>query len=564
MGLNTAMAAAGHSLQVFTAGMQVTGQNIANAGTPGYIRERLQLEAAAPYASGNLVFGTGVSAAGIQQQIDVFLEQRLYTANAELQQARAQESIYQQLEIQLRELGTGDLSTAVNQFLAAIQEVANLAESPPLRQQVVLQGEQLAAGISGLRSRLDELRRTQSTRVEALVEEANRLIERIATLNRKIAEAESGGAFASDAGALRSQRYEALGRLSEIIPLRFVERDSGAVDVFTGANPLLLAGYRERLEVVPAADRNIHVSNVRLAGTGAEIPAAGGELRGVLAGRDVILGGFIDQLDLYTSQLIFEFNRLHASGQGLRGFDTVTAASRVFDTAAPLDAAGLAVVPGHGSFDIRVTNVLSGVTETHRMAVDLDGIGGETTLAALRDALNAVAHLSASITTDGRLRISADPHFEFRFADDTSGVLAALGINTFFTGSTSADIGINDVVARDHAFFASARGGGPADGSGALRMAEFIDRPRPALGGSSLDQFYNMLVAAVGQNSAREAALVRGFDGFLQSLVNQRSQFSGVSLDEEAIHMLQFQKAFQAAARLISVIDEMMQILLNI
>ena len=84
MGLTAALAMASRSLQVFSTGIEVSGQNIANAGTPGYIREEILLVPNAPFQSGNLIFGTGVTVAGIQQQIDVFLESRLHTANSEV------------------------------------------------------------------------------------------------------------------------------------------------------------------------------------------------------------------------------------------------------------------------------------------------------------------------------------------------------------------------------------------------------------------------------------------------------------------------------------------------
>ena len=101
MGLNSALSTATRSLQVFSAGIEVAGQNIANAGTPGYIREELILDPNQPYARGRLVFGTGVLATGIQQQIDVFLETRIHTANSDASAAGARDSIYRQLQSEI-------------------------------------------------------------------------------------------------------------------------------------------------------------------------------------------------------------------------------------------------------------------------------------------------------------------------------------------------------------------------------------------------------------------------------------------------------------------------------
>ncbi|HUG89336.1 MAG TPA: flagellar basal body rod C-terminal domain-containing protein, partial [Planctomycetaceae bacterium] len=290
----------------------------------------------------------------------------------------------------------------------------------------------------------------------------------------------------------------------------------------------------------------------------------GGELRGVIDGRDQIVGGFIDQLDELAAALIFEFNRLHASGEGTAGFTSLSSEARLSDPAAALNAAGLAFTPTHGSFQLKVANAASGITQTTAVSIDLDGIGADTSLEDLRAALDAIDGVSAVITTQGRLQITADAGFEFRFADDTSGVLAALGLNTFFTGTDSGSIGVNAALAANPGLLASSRGGGPADNRNAVELARILDLPLATLGGASLDEFYNTAVSSLAQGSAAETAVAQGLDSFRTSLQNQRDQFSGVSLDEEAIRMLQFQQAFQSAARLIGVVDELFRTLLAI
>ena len=83
MSLNGTLSTAGRSLEVFSAGVQVTGENIANSSTPGYIREEIILETGGSYSNGNLLFGIGVLGQGVQQQIDLYLEGRLYSATTD-------------------------------------------------------------------------------------------------------------------------------------------------------------------------------------------------------------------------------------------------------------------------------------------------------------------------------------------------------------------------------------------------------------------------------------------------------------------------------------------------
>jgi flagellar hook-associated protein 1 FlgK len=566
MGLNAALSMAKQSMEVFSTGIQVAGQNIANAGTPGYIRENMVLNPSDPYRQGALVTGTGVEISGIQQQIDLFLETRIHSANTEFSAINERDTIYKQLESEIRELSDGDLSTGLNDFLSKLNNVVNQPSSIPDREFVVNEAEKFAAEINSLRQRINDLRQTQSVNVENTVKEANELIDKIVDLNPKISKLEASGLLESDAGALRTERYDALNRLSELIPVRFRERSDGAIDVFTGSDYLILAGTSQKLTVETDTDKGVVVQEVLLSRTNSNISRTGSELKRIIEGRDDILGGFVDQLDTYASNLIYGFNKIHASGEGTAGFESLTSASTALDPSAALNSAqsGIPFQPTHGSFQIKVTNKSTGVTSTATINVDLDGIGADTSLNDLASALNGVANLNSSVSTDGRLNISADSDYEFRFSNDTSGALAAIGINTLFTGSDSSDIGINSVVRDNQQFLAMGQGGGPSDGSNAVALAAFSEQPIESLGGVSLDDYYDKVVSNIAQSSASEGAMSQGAQTFRDSLQNQREQYSGVSIDEETINVMKFQRAFQAAARLVSTVDELYTILLQI
>ena len=89
-GLSSALAIASNALQAFSAGINVAGDNVSNSNTPGYIREQLDLSTAFPTVQGNLIFGNGVITEGIRQQIDKYLEKRIYSANSDFEGANAQ------------------------------------------------------------------------------------------------------------------------------------------------------------------------------------------------------------------------------------------------------------------------------------------------------------------------------------------------------------------------------------------------------------------------------------------------------------------------------------------
>jgi flagellar hook-associated protein 1 FlgK len=236
----------------------------------------------------------------------------------------------------------------------------------------------------------------------------------------------------------------------------------------------------------------------------------------------------------------------------------------VDDVNAPLSAAGLPFAPVHGILEVRIRNRTTGLVTTAAIDVDLDGLGADDTAETLRAKLDAVANLSAGLTADRRLTLDAAAGFEIRFGADGSGVLAALGLNSFFTGVDSRTIGMNANVLADGRLLAAGRGGGPADGSNVVDLARVVDRPLAALGGLSVEGYYASMISRLAQSSSAESALADGSRAFRESLVSQRAQFSGVSIDEELLNMMNFQRAFQTAARFISTIDELHQVLINL
>ena len=560
-GLNTALSIATNSLDVFTAGIAVAGNNLANATTPGYIRERLNVSASLPTTQGGLTFGTGANATGIRQQIDKYLESRTYAANADLGGTTTQADIYKQLEVVVNALGDLNLSSGLNEFLGQINNLANQPDDVATKQLTVEQARQFTQSIVNLRNQLDGLRTSLGAQVLDQVNQVNSQIDEIARLNKQIVAIEGGGLTGSDAGALRSQRLNALNSLSQLLPIKAIEQPTGAVDVFLNSDALLLQGTVQHLVTTRTVDRGLAVENVMLENSSAPLSGTQGSLGGLLNGRDTIVGGFVDKLDSFTSNFLNEFNKIYSSGQGTHGFSTVTAGRAVNDVTSSLNAAGLAFTPVNGSFQVKVVDRTTGQVQTTNIQVDLTGAGTSTTLASLSLQLDAVSNLSSSTTADGRLTITAAPGFELKFADDTSGTLAALGINTFFSGTNSRDIGVDAQVAADPGLFATRQGGGPGDGRNVLRLATVSENPITALGGLSTSQYYNSAVASLAQASASESALASGARGFQESLLTQREQISGVSLDEEAIRILQLQQGYQASAKLISTIDQLFTLL---
>ncbi|MCA9070046.1 MAG: flagellar hook-associated protein FlgK, partial [Planctomycetaceae bacterium] len=357
----------------------------------------------------------------------------------------------------------------------------------------------------------------------------------------------------------------ALTRLSEILPIRYREQPTGAVDVFSDSDFLVLGNVTQQLEIKTTSTSSTSF-RIELSKTGHDISRSGGELRGVIEGRDDILGGFLNRLDEFASTLISEFNRFHSSGEGFVGYESILSQNPVFDSTVPLnqESAGLVFTPQHGSFDIKIVNQQTGIVETTTIPVDLDGLGADSSLEDIRATLNGIANLSAVITPKGELQLNANAGYEFRFSKDTSGLLSSLGMNTFFSGTSAGDIDVSEILKTNSDFLGTGQGDGPSDGSNLVGLLNFLEEPVATLNSLSLTGFYEQTVSQVAHDSASESALSQGFETFRDSLRSQQQQFTGVSLDEEAIKVLELQRSYQAAARIVTTVNELFAVLLNL
>jgi flagellar hook-associated protein 1 FlgK len=566
MGLGAALNIASNALNVFSTGIQITGQNLTNASTPGYIVENLNLQTAPSYGVSPLILGSGVQATGVTQQVNQFLQQQILGANSDYGASNQLNSVYTSLQQQLQALGDNSLSTQFSNFSNALSNLANQPSSASLNSQAVDAGTQLASSISSLRQSIDTQRQGDNTQVQQLVTQANSLIQNIVQLNPQITKLESSQLSQSQAGSLRDQRYQDLNQLSQILPVTYTENSDGSINVYSGSNYLVLGQQSQQLETVNSGSEGVSTLNVQFGTTGGTITATSngtGELAAVLQGRDTVLGGFEQNLDTLTGAMISSFNQVYASGQGTDGYTSLTSTNSVTDPTAALSNAGLTTPPENGSFQLQVVNQTTGLTSTSTINVNLTGSASDTTLNSLATQLNGVANVSASVTPDGHLQLNAASGYQLKFSDDTSNVLSSLGVNTFFTGSSSSDIGVNSAVTADPNLFASGQGSGPTDGSNALALSQFASNPLASLNGESLNDNYNALITDIGNKASAETTLSQSQNDYVQSLTAQQQQVSGVSLDQQAIKLMQYQQNYQASAKIVTVVDQLFSVLMQ-
>lgn len=548
-------------------GLQVVGNNIANAGTPGYIRQDL-VQTSGPAAKiGGTVMGSGVKAVGVVQKIDEFLADRMRQVRSDLESSQRQGDLYNNLESILGEMNNNDLSTKMNDFSASIQDVLNQPGNEALRRLVIERGKTLAGQIRSVASQLNGFSVDLNSETNQVVTEVNRLTKRIAELNTRIVELEGGrDSKTSDAVGLRDERLQALNDLSAYVNISAIEQQSGSTTVFVGGEYLVAEGNQRELKVsLRTTDSGDSYPEVRLADTNYPLEVTSGKLAGIYAARDQGINGIGARLDQFARDVITQFNSIHAQGQGTQGFSQVTSQSTNDDPTGPLDLAGYLGNVKNGQFEIQVYDSETGATKTSTIRVQLNGGTNDSSLEDIRSQIDSISGLTATITNDGRLQISTDAQkLQFSFQNDTSNFLSSVGINTFFTGNNAKTIDVNAVVANDPSKLAMSLSGIGNGTENGVKLAQAFEDPLDSLGGKSLKETFEDLVVRVTQDVSLQAGKTDGLKNFYQTLEAKHLAVTGVNMDEEAVKMIFYQRVFQANSKLIQVSNEMLDTLVRI
>jgi flagellar hook-associated protein 1 FlgK len=557
----------------YQAVMEIVGNNISNAGNPDYTRQSAGLSARPGILLANgLQPGAGVALSSLKRNLDESLEGRIRAAIGDQKSAEAQAEWVGRIETFFDELSGAGISSRLTEFFNSLAEVQNNPEDQAIRGVAIANGAALAESLRRLREEVVAIGNDINEQIEPLVEQANTIAEQIADLNARIVAAEA--AQTSQASALRDQRDALLRDLSELFDVTVRIQDDQSITVYIGSEPLVQGGLARQLATHDVLDGELVRTEVLFADSNAQIQIHGGRMYGLMQARESLAYARIAGLDQLAAGLIAEVNRVHANGQGLAGFTSVTGTYDVDDITAALNSpeAGLQNGPQNGSFFIVVSDDATGTPVAYQIDVDLDGIDDDTTLESLVAQINDVTTgITASITPDQRLSLAADAGYSFTFGhdgvtarEDTAHLLAALGINTFFDGSTAGDIQVNPVVENDTSMLSASTTNLSGDGANAGYLAMVLDQASTVLGGVSVLDFYNGVANDVAVAGQAAQSGVESTGAILSVLQTQKENISGVSLDAEPVAMVKYERAFQGAARYLSVVDQMLAEMINI
>ena len=567
-GISNILQIANKALLAEQLGVEVTGHNIANVNTEGYSRQRVDLVTAISVPSYYGPLGTGVEVQGIERAFDPFITARLNEKNSVLSNYQTRSDALQQVAAFFNETQDGGLNELFSQFFAAWNDLADNPTGAGERQALLYQSLTLSDAFNSRANQLVQERTSLLQQIGPTIEEINGHTARIAQLTREIVASEANGQNAND---LRDQRQLEISRLSELIGVQTYTTGDGTISVALPNGLPLVQGvlsFDLTYQISPADTLELIWQGP--GGTTEVIDTStfsGGKLTALIQTRDEVIPRYQQELDQLARDLIIAVNDQHSQGVGLELFSQTKGTYQVSDPAVAMSASlplGDQIV--NGTLQISVDR------DGEPLVMDTIAIDPSLSLNDLVASINTHPVLSTYLTAsveDNSLKIVTNLASDtFGFAGDDSHVLTALGVNTYFTGDKAYTLGVNAWVLNDPDLVAAGQidatgAHAVGDNRNALALADLEDAP---VGPDSLTlgETYERLVMSLGLEAQEAGNQETFYQGLVEQLTQMRDAVSGVSLDEEMTNLVKFQRAYQAAARLVTVADELYQTLLSL
>ena len=615
-------------LQAFRQALDVTGQNIANANTDGYVRQRADLVARESTPVGASWVGNGVEVGRLARVVDDFLAD----------QSRVSQSNSARLEVFAGQaarvtnlLGdpSGGLSNALQRLNNAIEAIATEPASMAARQGLVETLDAAVSQMRGLDARLRELDGSTHVRIVAEASAVDGLAVSLATLNRDIGVARATAGSAPN--GLLDQRDRLLDQLAAKVSIRVVANDDGAVNVYlSGGQSLVLGDASVRVATVndPADIGRFRVV-LRNGSSSEDVTRSisGGVLGGLFELREEVLDPARNEVGRIATALTSALNAQHQKGVdflGVPGGELLSVGAP--KTVVPTDNTGVvttsATLTGARAltgadyelewqgtvWSLRRLDSGAAVPFTGTGAagspIAFDGlslllggtpaVGDRVLLRPTREAVSqmrveitapsrvaaaAPVRVSASVDNAGAARVTA-----LEVIDPTNPMLRTPAAVTFPTPSTVCIDGgpsqawvvgqpieangwrlrISGAPAAGDGFAITDNGAGRGDNRNAVLLSDALRSPLLDAATSSLADAVTRLTSGIGAVTQQAQRNSEVQRLAYEDSVKQRQSVSGVNLDEEAANLLRYQQAYQASAQVIRTANEVFNMLIDI
>ena len=611
------------ALQALQQAIAVTSNNVANANTPGYDVESIELTAAAPLGSGGI--GAGVDVSGIARAFNQAETNQLNTSTSALGSLNAQQNYTNQIENLFGTTANG-LTTALQNYYSGWSNVADDPTSTAARQALLGDAQALAASFQSSSTQLTAMVSDVNTRITGDVTQINADAQSIAQLNQQIV---AGTAAGQAPNSLLDQRDQLVNSLSQLVGVTTTSNPDGSMNVFVGTGqPLVLDGSTTTLTTVPDQFNasELQISTSALNGISISGSITSGDLGGLLQARSQIINPALNQLGQVATALSQSANAQQNAGLDLNGDfganlfsvagPTATASSNNTDaTTASVSISNLgALTPDNytlafnsGAFTLTDTTTGGTValTGAGTAASPLTGAGLSIVLsgtpaagdqfliqptAQAASSIQAVLTNPSQIAAAGAIATSASDNntgnatiaagtvvdatnpdllatTTIEFTSPTTYSVNGAGSFAYTSGANITLNGwqtqISGTPATGDVFTVQGNSAGTGDNTNATAGANQQSQGVLDGGSVSVSGAASALVTAVGTQAQQVNTAQTA-----QTAVNSAAQTavqstSGVNLDDEAANLLQWQQAFQASAQVLTTAESLFTTLID-
>jgi flagellar hook-associated protein 1 len=615
------------ALRAFQQAIEVTSNNVANASTPGYDEESIELDTALPQDAGGFAIGSGVNVAGVQRAYSQAATTQLNTSQSSLSQLTALQNYTSQID-NLFGTTAGGLTTALQTYYSGWSAVADDPTSTSAREALLGDATALAANLNSTSSQLQGLNSDVNTRITADVNQINSISTQISSLNTQIAQ---GSAAGQAPNQLLDQRDELVSNLSQIAGVTTTSNSDDSINVFLGnGQPLVLDQNTYQLSTVPNQFNASQLEVASTASDGASISSSitSGDLGGLLAARTQAIDPALNQLGQVATAVAQTANTQQGSGLDLNG----QLGSALFSVGAPVATASSANTDGTTA-SVTLSNIGALTSDNYLLSykagaytltdattganVALTGAGTNAspltassvglsivlsaTPAAgdqflIQPTVQAASTIGVAITDPSGL--AAAGAIQTSGADTNTGS-AAIGAGTvldptnpnllntttikFLTPTTysvngagsfaytsGGDIALNGWQAKisgtpaaGDTFTVQSNAGGTGDNTNALAAANQQTTGILSNGTISVSGAVGALISGAGALAQQVNTAQTAQTAVNTQATTNVQSISGVNLDEEAANLMQWQQAYQASAQALSVANGLFTTFLN-
>jgi flagellar hook-associated protein 1 FlgK len=421
------------------------------------------------------------------------------------------------------------------------------------RANLISKAQHLASTFNQTGNKLFTIQRNIDATIETEVAKINTLTTQIGKLNESIHANEPTSQY--KANDLRDNRDRLVKELSKKIDIQLVQESDNQISLtLKDGTALVLKDQVFDLSTsINANNESFNDVYIDIGSTTKNITSTikGGELRGYLDMRDTKVESVLDKMNILSGSFIQEFNSIHREGFGIDG-------SSGLDFFTPLDVTVDHDADNTGTAVVSMTNASPTTVSVDEFEI------------AFTDSNEFTLNNLTTNASSGTFTFTTGSTFNIKdgFAVAISGTAASGDKVTFSVSEDAASLmSVSSTITADgQKIAAGATTNG--DGGNALLMADlqnglvFNSVTWSSESGSfTFDEYYNAVVSTIGIESFSAQAILRQQEGVMLQLNSRRESISGVSIDEEMIKMIKFQQAYNASARMISMVDEMLDTL---